>query len=517
MIVSVIGAPTSAAALPAAALPARLVRSPGLIAVVACLGLGALSVALLPSIPGYDPFSWVVWGRELAHTIIGAHEHFTAQGGPSWKPLPVLFTTIFGFSGPAPTVWVAFLRAAGLLGLFVAYRLASRLASSERWGLAGPVAGVLAAIAVAATTQWTHDMFRAVSEPLTITATLLAVERATAGRRMAAFWSGVALALMRPEAAVFVAVYAVWCLWRMDGIWRRVTVVAGVALIPAAWVVPPWLASNSPFLAANHARDYFHNHAAGHVVSEVLGRAAGLTPWPVLVAAALLTALALHRRERVIVWLAGSCVAYVAVVLVMTFDRYPGLARFMLPEASVVCVLAGVAVARLATSVGVALERPAPRAAVMTGALAATAAVLAAAVPFFTGPVGDVRVENALARSAVRSYDKLVVAMRRAGAAEDVLPCSSSRAAVNHTVQPSLAWALGVPLTTVVGVTRVDHSLHQPALAFFARRSPVVGGSPSTRRLRRGLNARLLAREGMWRVLRITGTRDPRVNRCVGD
>ena len=509
------GAPTPAADLPIGRWLARARRFPGSIAAVVCLGLGALSVALLPSIPGYDPFSWVVWGRELAHHIIGPPERFIAQGGPSWKPFPMIFTTIFGFFSDAPTLWVAFLRAGGLLGLFVAYRLGARLGASERWRLAGPVAGVLAAVAVGLTAQWTHDMFRAVSEPLTVTATLLAIERATAGRRMAAFWSGVALALMRPEAAVLVAVYAVWCLWRMDGIWRRAVVLAGLALLPAAWVVPPWLGAGSPLLAANHARAYYHNHGTGHVVSLVLGRATGLTPWPVLVAALVMALLALYRRQWPIVALAGASLAYVAIVLVMTFDRYPGLARFMLPAAAVACVLAGAGVVRLATLAGVAIERPAPPAGAMAGALAATAAMVAIAVPFFAPPVTAASAQAGMAQQAVSSYDKLLTAMRRVGAAEDVLPCGSSRAAVNHTLQPSLAWALGVPLTAVHGVTRVDHSLHGPALAFFAPGNAIVGGSP--RRLRRGLRARLLAREGMWRVLRVTGTRNPSVDRCVGD
>ena len=32
----------------------------------ACLALAAFSL-LLPSEPSYDPFSWLVWGREIAH------------------------------------------------------------------------------------------------------------------------------------------------------------------------------------------------------------------------------------------------------------------------------------------------------------------------------------------------------------------------------------------------------------------------------------------------------------------
>ena len=47
-----------------------------LIAISACMGLAAVSL-LLPSEPSYDPWAWLVWGRE-----IGPLELDTA-GGPS--------------------------------------------------------------------------------------------------------------------------------------------------------------------------------------------------------------------------------------------------------------------------------------------------------------------------------------------------------------------------------------------------------------------------------------------------
>src|SRR5947209_870177 len=77
-------------------------RSPLISGAIVCLLLGILSVLTMPSPPDYDPFAWVVWGRELAHQIVGRHDLFVVEGGPSWKPLPVAFTTVFGFFGPAP-------------------------------------------------------------------------------------------------------------------------------------------------------------------------------------------------------------------------------------------------------------------------------------------------------------------------------------------------------------------------------------------------------------------------------
>ena len=55
--------------------------------------------------------------EKLVHLIAGRHDVFALGGGPaSWKPLPVAFTTVFGFFGAAPKLWVALARAAGLLG-----------------------------------------------------------------------------------------------------------------------------------------------------------------------------------------------------------------------------------------------------------------------------------------------------------------------------------------------------------------------------------------------------------------
>ena len=104
-------------------------RSPAVIAVAACVVLAVLSAAVLPTVPSYDPWSWIVWGRE----VTDPHLSFVVSGGPSWKPLPFVFTTVWGlFGGAAPTLWVITARAGGLLGLVAAWRLANRLVGGGR-------------------------------------------------------------------------------------------------------------------------------------------------------------------------------------------------------------------------------------------------------------------------------------------------------------------------------------------------------------------------------------------------
>ena len=106
----------------------------------ACLLLAALSL-LGPSEPSYDPWAWLVWGREIGHLTLDT------TGGPSWKPLPVALTTLFSPLSALddripPALWVVVARAGALLALVLAFRLAGRLAGGPRVrrGAAGAVA-----------------------------------------------------------------------------------------------------------------------------------------------------------------------------------------------------------------------------------------------------------------------------------------------------------------------------------------------------------------------------------------
>ena len=103
--------------------------------IAACLGLAGVSL-LLPSEPSYDPLAWLIWGRELAHF------HLDTNGGPSWKPLPVAFTTLIApldkvDHGLPPALWMAVARAGALLALALAFRLTRRLVGGGPAGILG--------------------------------------------------------------------------------------------------------------------------------------------------------------------------------------------------------------------------------------------------------------------------------------------------------------------------------------------------------------------------------------------
>ena len=62
----------------------------------ACVGLAALSL-LLPWDLSFDPWGWVLWGRELT----SSHIPFSTSLYPAWKPLAVMFTAPFSLVGDA--------------------------------------------------------------------------------------------------------------------------------------------------------------------------------------------------------------------------------------------------------------------------------------------------------------------------------------------------------------------------------------------------------------------------------
>ena len=200
----------------------------------ACLALAALSL-LLPSVPTYDPWSWIVWGREVAHLDLDT------TGGPSWKPLPVMFTSVFSVAGAIhdsipPLLWLMVARAGALLALALVFRLARRLAGP---GWQGVGAGVVAAVALAFTPQWLRYGAHGNEAPLALAAMLWAIERHLDGSRRAAVALGVVACLMRPEVFPFLVLYCAWA-WRAEPATRRV-IAAGAVILPVLWLIPEWI------------------------------------------------------------------------------------------------------------------------------------------------------------------------------------------------------------------------------------------------------------------------------------
>jgi hypothetical protein len=448
---------------------------------VVCVVISLVSLAVLPSVPSYDPYAWITWGRELFNGL-------DTNGGPSWKPFPLIFTAPFSlFGGAAPYLWIAVSRVGGLLSFVGAYRLAAKLS--------GRLAGWCAVVALALTADYATYGLRGTSEPLLVCFALWTIVFYLDGRRLAAYWSAVALSLIRPEAWLFIAAYAI-VLWVREPKWRW-QIVAGIALIGFGWFVPPWISVGDPFGASTHAAS-FNGHLGSSPAWTVLQRGTQLTVFPVLVGALVAIGFAIRRRDRLPLVLAGFALAWVAIVVISTVAAYPGLARFMLPAEAIACVLFGVGVSDLASLV------PDRRI-----AAAVVAGLLILTVGLSHSRISSVHQQIATARQAVSALDALSVAVDRAGGRDALLPCAQSRIAVNHTAATALAWKLHLPLS------RVKTYLAHPGVIFRGRYISPLGAPPGLYVVPRTIHT--IARVGdNWHVMAITTPGGTPGRGCVG-
>jgi hypothetical protein len=476
--------------------------SPFLLAAVGSFVLGAISAAVLPTVASYDPWAWISWGRE----VVDPHLSFAVSGGPSWKPLPVMFTTIWALFGTAaaPTLWVITARAGGFLGMVAAYLLASRLMSRDgrnpRW--AAVAAGLIAAAGIVITQAWWDEMFRGTSEPMEIATALWAVLAFLDGRPGWAFMLGVATSLLRPEAWPLVVVYALWLWLREPRL--RAPVLLGLIAIPFFWFVPPWVGSGQPFLAAVHAEEY--NGGLGkHVFFGVLGRGVDIQLLPVLLAGGVAVAFAWFEEPRdwLVLALAAGTVVWWVIVVGMTLDGYPGLERFYLPAAGMTCVLAGVGIVRL----GLLGARLVPGAGALTPIAVALSAVLVAiTIPWVGGRINQASAEEHIASEAVTRLNQMTAAVAAVGGHNGVFPCKSSFAAVNHSIQTALAWKLHVTLG------RVGTSMRHQGVMFVGPHDSIDGIAPPIDRRLTG--RQLIATVGAFKIYRMTAPGAD--TRCVG-
>ena len=217
---------------------ARLREAPALpLIVLGCVVLAALSL-ILPSPPGKDPWSWIIWGREIAHLDLDT------SSGSSWKPLPVLFTTVFSLFGDdaAPGLWLVVVRAGALLAVVFAYRIAARYV-----GIAG---GIVAGAGVALA-AWPRYVAQGNVEPLSAALVLAAVDRHLNGHRHQTMMLGALAALGRPELWPFLALYVLFVFFRR-GTNKPVAIVL-LLIVPALWLGGDYWGSGDPFHGSKRA------------------------------------------------------------------------------------------------------------------------------------------------------------------------------------------------------------------------------------------------------------------------
>ena len=441
--------------------PAR----PWRLLVLGCLGLAALSL-LAPSTPTYDPWAWIIWGREIVQLDL------VTTDGPSWKPLPILFTAPFALLGDdaAPQLWILVARAGGFLSIAMAFRLAARLA--------GPLAGTIAALALLVSDEFIRNFVRGNSEGLLVALCLWALERHLDGRRWDAFALGFAAGLLRPEVWPFWGLYGLWLVLgarRGRPPWRELALVGGAGvLMLVLWFVPEHLGSGSALRAAERARQPNPDSAAfaASPFLEVFRRSASILTVPVYLGAAA-AALAAWRARRsdpratVVLGLAAASTALMVAVALMTEAGFAGNLRYVALPAAVVCILAGagwVGLARAARTRG--------------GRGAAIAVAVATATLFAPFTVSDVRqLDEGMRRVAIEAdlYGaNLQAVIAKAGGEARVKACGPVFTGPFQT--QALAWHLHLHGSEVTIFPMAPGTIVAPHYTAHARdpRFPVV-------------------------------------------
>lgn len=384
--------------------------------------------------PTYDPWAWIIWGREIVHGEL------VTTTGPSWKPLPMLFTIPFGLFGDlAPDLWVWVARAFALMGLVAAGQLAVRLG--------GRLAGVLAIVALASTPLYFAYGIQGSSEGMLVMFCCVAAVRWLDRDEHGAFWWLFAASLLRPEVWLFIALLSLRMLWQSP---RRIWWIGGAgAIVIAAWLVPEKLGSGAFFRAATRANAPNPDSAAfaASPTLEVLGSMGNLLLW--LPAGALIVGVVLWLwawrarpamlerttlREALV--LSIFALLWVGVVAAMTEDGYAGNPRYL---AAPLGILVAVGLGALAWAMRLLAGRGL--------ALVAELLVLVSLAAVVVNGAGRLpgRAEQLAGQAATRSA--LAEIVDRPGMRKQILAC---RPTTTHPLMiPPVAWTLDVHLREV--------------------------------------------------------------------
>lgn len=453
----------------------------GLLIVAGCVALAALTL-LLPSAPTYDPWSWIIWGREIAHLDLVTSE------GPSWKPLPVLFTTVFSFFGSAaPDLWLVVARAGAIAAIVLAFRVARRLGG-------GVVGGAAAAAALAIAPWWIRNAALGNSEGLIVAFLLAAIDRELAGRRGWAFAFACCAGLLRPEAWPFLGLYGLFLLGRRA---LPVPVVLGAgAAVVALWLLPEWWGSGDLLRAMHRAKNVnpgAPTYAANPAV-ETLRHAGAMLTAPLLAGLACGAVMLMVRRSRALAVLVAMGIAWLGLVAYMTQDGFSGNQRYLIAPVALLIVLGG---AGAGWAAGLVLERvrtgtsrPGAVAVTGVGAVAAGAALLFAFPSFerFAPTLRNLQYQADLS-------DELPALVRDAGGAAALKRCGDPF--TGPFLVPIVAWNLRMHTEDV----RLDPV--KPAVVFRVKTTSRSRAVPTLRDVGDGTT---VATSEKWRI--VTACRD---------
>ena len=466
------GAPDTGAADANAPRLAALPRAGGATfwGLLGCVAIAALTL-LAPAAPTYDPWVWVIWGREIAHLDLNT------GFGPSWKPLPVALTTVFSlFGGAAPGLWMVAARAGALAGALFAFRLARRLG--------GTPAGILAAGVLLVAPWYLRSAALGNSEGLQVAFALAAVDCALVGRRVPAFLLALGLGLLRPEAWLFIAAYGAWLVWRER---RRIWLVgAGLASLPLLWLLPEKLGSGDWLRAAHRAQQPVGNSPAfkDNPVVEVVHEGWYMLDRPIHWGLAIALVVAVARRDLRFAVLTALAGAWLLLVAAMTANGYSGNARYLMVPAALAIVVAAAGIALAARGL-------------LRNKWVALAATLAVGW-WLVGPwLEPARVTIRATSWQARLNGQLGPLVERAGGAARLRACGQPVTAAY--LVPAVAWHLGVH------ISNVGLAPQRPGVAFRVHTTRDAPALPTLTPFGDLHGLRTLAHSSDWRVVAACG------------
>ena len=458
---------------------------------VVAVALALASLLLVDPAPSYDPWAWLLWGREIAGGELSTVD------GPAFKPLPVAACALLApFGSAAPWLWVLLVRVAAVLAAALAYDVGLRLAGGSRAAGALAAAGVLLCGGLL-------QFSAAGAEPALVVALALGGAVAWRERRYRiALACGVACALLRVEAWPFLLAAGVvlWVRRPQD----RPVLAALALFIPAAWLVPELIGSGD--LLRSGARARLPNPGQPALTdapaAAALEAAVRLPLWPLWGGVIALAALSARgtgaassrvgdgtaqrppsRGLRAALVPAAAGAAWIAIVALMAEAGFSGEPRYALPGAALITISGAVGLMLGANALAARSARP--------YAIAAAAAIVAAAAAPRTADLPALREEQAY---QWRLAGDLADAVRAAGGREAVLACG--RPYAGPLRGPLMAYRLGV----AKHVVEPDAPPRAPGVVF---RSALSASSPPAPVAPPRFAE--TARAGAWQVLAACG------------
>lgn len=463
-------------------------RSPPTVSPVAavlagCVVLALVSLVVVPSTITFDPLTWATWAREIVHVDLNTN------GGPAWKPLPVMVDVIFApFGAVSKWVWLAVARAGALLGVAMAYRLAKRLA--------GTWAGLVAAAGFLLSESLLEYLAPlGMSEPLLAGLALLAIERHLDDHLGQAYALVYACLLLRPETFPFFAGYSVF-LWRRSHRARPAVVVL-TALLPVFWLLPDYLATGNALRSSQRAAMPTQGGPllTGHPALAVIESAFNAVVVPVVVGAVIAMAVAglrwwRHREEAVVAALSFLCLGWLIVVALETQAHLgSGDQRYLIVSYALACVLTGVGWTRLVGLIADRLARTvwAPAAVIVVVALASAPFALQR-LQELSGGLGEVPYQ-------AHKYGELQSLIHHAGGRNQILACGPITSDIYQ--MPALAWDLGIHQSQIVVATATSNVPTRGTVF----RTRTTRGSPVVPPVLGSTSFRVVATTAQWQLL----------------